>query len=1277
MIRTFLSSMIIMACAAISSPLWSADNQQALELYNKAYAIYQKAQSRRDSQEAGLLFEKALLLYRQSGDKKGEARCLNKIGEICDDWGEYDRALNFYEQALSIWQALGDLQGQGLALNNIGLIYYHKGDYTKALEYWKKCLEIRRNIRHAAGEAVTLNNIAGVYQRLGKYADALERYRQAQEIQQRLKNERGEAITLNNIGEVYRAMGDYPKALESYQASLQIKRKLGNVADEAATLSNIGLVHNAKGEYRQALEYYEKALPIFEKMGDVRGESSTLNNIAAVYQNTGDYTKALQYYERCLATSRRLGDAHTESNALNNIASVYDAKGEYHQAMAFYEKSLQLKKGIGDVQGQAVTLSNMGRICDAKGDYRAALDNYSQSLAIQEQIGDVQGQGVTLNNIGSVYKAWSQYPKALQFYEKSLFFTRKIGDAKQEAMTLNNIAAVYDDWQQYEKAMHHYEQSLEIKRRIGDVAGEAATLNNIGEVHRSWGYYAKALACYEKALELQRQIGDRSGESIDLNNMGLLYYAWGNYAQALDYYERSLAISRSIGELAAQGKTLNNMAMVFAAWGRHPEALTRFQQALAIKGSIGDVQGVGVVLHNMAHVHLAMDQHDEAIANLEKALELYKGIHVPTHAVQASIGEVYLDLGDVPKAEPYLREAGYDSSLGLLALAKADYKAAQKRYEDLLAYAKTNRNAVNLFTAYTGLGLVHESLRDYPKAEDYYRKAVEQVEEWRAGLAPSERENFFSVKTHGFRRTDPYDGLARVLAEMGRFVEALKQSEYTKARFFSEALSRRAHGPLTPIGKEAIDKESGLHDRLAALTKKLQQAVQKGDADAVAAIDGQLRQEKSKLEAHITRLREDYPLYAAAKYPQPMDLAQAAVKDDEWIIEYDVTDQGLLIYLLRGRNLVKGILKAVPAKEVEELVRRVRTPMEVVPGKDSVEDKLRSFDFDACSRLADALLGDVLQYIPQGAPVIIVPDGCLGVAPFEMLTLNRKGTVRQGTGFPLVASAEFLGDRNPISYSQSITALTLARTVNFKEPPAERVLVIADPVFEMKDRRAQEARSATRLAGVESQMYQDLMAAVEDGKVRGVRFGRLPLTGALAAALSRSFPTACRAYTGVNANKEAFLKEIAPQLNAYGIVVFATHGYAGPMLPGIQEPVLLFSLVPPGADGYLRLSEVMGLKMNADVVALTACQTGLGKELAGEGVMSMGRAFQFVGARTVLMSLWSVAEQSSVTLVEEFFRQLKDGKGKLQALESARNRIRREGYDHPFFWAAFVLVGGS
>ena len=607
-------------------------------------------------------------------------------------------------------------------------------------------------------------------------------------------------------------------------------------------------------------------------------------------------------------------------------------------------------------------------------------------------------------------------------------------------------------------------------------------------------------------------------------------------------------------------------------------------------------------------------------------------------------------------------------------MMKKDFQKAKAYYDRDRIWAEKNRNADHLFSAYTGLGMASEGLGDDIHAAEYYRQAVDFTEDLRSSLSRDDRDKFFDVKVNGLYRTAPYEGLARVLTKLNKPQDALKESEYAKARIFAEWLSRRSEGSAPQVPKDVTEKDSQLNEQLAALTRNLQEAYGKANKEVITVLKPQVGEAKDKLAAHVDMLRKQYPLFAATKYPQPMALAQTDLKENEWVLAYHVTDPGIIIYLTRGKILIRGLFKPIPRKDVDELVRKFRQPMELGPD-DSIAEKLGKFDFSSGKELADLLLSDILADVPKNTPLIIIPDGSLGVLPFEMLVLNNAGKIVTDEKRPQTSGAEFFGDRNPISYYQSITALTLARTLGKQKQPQDKLLVIADPVFDMRDARAQETGSSTKLTGSEASMYKGLMAAIEEGKMGPLRLPQLPLTGKLAENLNTAFKGSCTLYTGLKAYKGAFMKDIAPNLGDYSKIVFATHGYFGKGLPGINEPVLVFSLVPPGTDGYLRMSEVMGLKMNADMVALTACQSGLGKELSGEGVMGMGRAFQFAGAKSVLMSLWSVAESSSVNLVESFFRHIKEGKGKLEALKLAREEIRTQGYDHPFFWAAFILVG--
>jgi tetratricopeptide (TPR) repeat protein len=608
----------------------------------------------------------------------------------------------------------------------------------------------------------------------------------------------------------------------------------------------------------------------------------------------------------------------------------------------------------------------------------------------------------------------------------------------------------------------------------------------------------------------------------------------------------------------------------------------------------------------------------------------------------------------------------------LLALAKADYQGAQGHFSKRLEGAQKSWDTRALFAAHTGLGLSYEGTKQSEEAVTHFRKAVEISETIRESLNEAQRTNFYDAKIWTIPRIAPYEGLARVMLKMGDPAQSFRQAEWTRARSFSEALSRRSVGLALDVPAAVAEKDRQINDRIAALAKGLETAHQKESGkEAVESFTREIDAARKERDSHVATLRKDHPLFAATKYPQPMSLDQSALRDSEWTLAYEVTDSGVCIYLVRGKEIQKALFKETSRKDLDELVRKFREPLEAAAESEEMAKRLTSFDFGAGKKLSDLLLADILELLPKGVAVNVVPDDCLGVLPFEMLVLNEGGKVQTDKRIPCVAGAEFFGDRNPLSYHQSVTALTLARTLGTRQKEADRVLALVDPVFSPNDDRI------VKLAKEEKQkllanLPKDLVMSIHSQY--GLTFPRLPLTRVLGESLKTSQPQKTDLYEGMQAQKSVLLdKDLSP----YGSVVFATHGYFGKDLPGIQEPVLVLTLLdqPKDQDGFLRMSDVTGLKINADIVALTACQTGLGRHISGEGTMGMGRAFQYAGAKSVLMSLWSVSETSSVKLVESFFKHLKEGKNKLQSLRLARKEIRDAGYDHPFFWAPFILVG--
>ncbi len=369
--------------------------------------------------------------------------------------------------------------------------------------------------------------------------------------------------------------------------------------------------------------------------------------------------------------------------------------------------------------------------------------------------------------------------------------------------------------------------------------------------------------------------------------------------------------------------------------------------------------------------------------------------------------------------------------------------------------------------------------------------------------------------------------------------------------------------------------------------------------------------------------------------------------------------------LIRGKEIVETHYKKWKLEDLQRDVGTFRASFE--------QAHLRDFNVQLGQALYAKLMARILSDVPKGTPIIIVPDGVLATLPFEALVSGGKPAWKKGPWGHYPDGLTYLGDEYPVSYYQSITALTMTRTAPKTGSKSARLLIVADPVFHVNDTRAQSAQSAT-VSHSQEKLHINLMAAIEDSG-GGIKLSRLPETEILAKKLQQICGGSSDVIKGLNATRSNFLDKLGPRLEEYRWIVLATHGLFSNKIPGVTEPFMALTMVPPGTDGFLRMSDVTGLKMNADVVALTACQTGLGNEVAGEGVMSMGRAFQYAGAKSVLMSLWSVAEGSSVDLVESFFAHLQAGGTKRAALKHARDHIRKSGYDHPFFWAPFILVG--
>jgi CHAT domain-containing protein/tetratricopeptide (TPR) repeat protein len=945
-------------------------------------------------------------------------------------------------------------------------------------------------------------------------------------------------------------------------------------------------------------------------------------------------------------------------------------------AVEKYEQALKIFEGVKFDRGIAAIANNLGALYDGIGDYRKAVEYYKKSLEVRATLGDARGYANTLRNLGQSYLEWGEYTKALKFIENSLKLYKEVGDDAGQAGSFVILGTIYAVRGQTSEALECYGNSLRISRSIGEARIEGVSLMNLGNLSKDRGNYLEALEYYEESLEIAKRVGDASNESTILHALGNLSNLQGKYDKAAEYYKQSMSVAAKLGDARGVVRGLTGLGYIYSMTGRYSEAADHYKMSLKIFGDLHQTRELAFTLGHLGNVYRAWGDHEKALMTFQQAVDLCKKIGVSPDEPMDLIGNLYLDMDDVGKAEPFIRKAGSDSSFARFYFLKSDLAQAKDYYEKVRRLADENRRSDHFFIAYTGLGMVSEKSGNYEEALVHYETAMRFAEEVRSSLAPEERLSFFDVRLGGFKRSDPAKGRARILMILNRPEESIEPSETTRARAFADKVVARSDREIRRVPEDVIAKLDLLATHLAASKKRLHQTDRRKNPEGYRNLGTQIGETTREQEHFIDILWEKYPAYAAVKYPKPLPLKQAEIRPHEYVIVYDLFDTGVGIKLIKGNQVVLSWIEDWPLKELESEVNGFRAAFEgcaLIKTRTTIDKevheieklKVDMFDRHLAHLLYKRLLEKALQHVTERPHVTIIPDGVLATLPFEALIVKQEDG---GQGKQV-----YVGDLYPISYVQSLTVLTLSRTLEAGRSFGNRTLVIADPVFGLNDERASSTQKTP--AADAHKGHPERMIAMEEGSSIHFRMNPLRETALLAANLERDYGSKCDIYSGFRANKKVFMEEVRPHLKDYRQVVFATHGLFSNKIPGILEPFLALTMVPPGTDGLLKMSDVIGLEMTADIVALTACQTGLGHELSGEGVMSMGRAFQFAGARSVIMSLWSVGETASVKLMTNFFRHLKVGKTKLEALKAARDEIRVQGYDHPYFWAAFVLVG--
>lgn len=867
-----------------------------------------------------------------------------------------------------------------------------------------------------------------------------------------------------------------------------------------------------------------------------------------------------------------------------------------------------------------------------------------------------------------------------------------------------------------DKALGLLEEALKQLEAANDQKGVAVTQDALGDLYNRQGQYTVALSHYQKARDAYNSQSDTYNANLMLAKVGDMYYRSGNLQESRNAYSQ-MSVTKPDTSTMGTAKDAKAKVDKGRSIGSRLGGLGRPSAS-----SVSDVASVGADV--AGEVQKARDTYRQFIiyAIYESGLgrlDYYNNQmdSAKTHfdnALSAVTHPIYGKFGQSRRFRVAAR-----TSNGDIALNQGRFPDATKLFTEAADGARKDKRPDLAWPAQRGLGKTKWTQaaqeKDQKKAAKLrddaiasYREAINTVEGIRSGsLSADESRTTFLATTK-----DVYDETASALAE--RALMASKPGEALAGAALNDAAeafkiveSSRARSLLDMLGEAGADITAGVP---AELIQRKEENLARQQEIAQALTGASLSEETNKksnddLQAELDKLSIEYdsienqirsasPRYSALTAPQPLTLAevQQQVLDDKTaLLEYSLGNQnsylwaatqgGVALYKLPARSVVDQQAIDLRAQLVPT---KLRTR---IVGIDVAANQTRGLgvappaagEASAFVTASNALYKTAVE--PAASMVgdkrlLVVADGALNYVPFEALV-----TAGGGSDY---SALPYLIKTNEIVYAPSASVVAVVRKQATK-PVGKNVLLVADPIFNSNDPRSKgvaagaAASGDTRGLGLSSALADVSGSPVtaSGGAAQGLPLARLMGTRREAEGIAQLVKAS-------GGTADVWLDQNASEANVqtkdikkYRAVHIATHGLLNAERPQFTGVVL--SLVGnKSGDGFLRTDEIFNLAMGSPLVMLSACETGLGKEKRGEGVIGLTRAFMYAGAPTVGVSLWSVSDNSTAELMTDFYKRMMTGQGMAPsaAMRDAQiAMITGKKYSRPFFWAPFVLNG--
>lgn len=933
----------------------------------------------------------------------------------------------------------------------------------------------------------------------------------------------------------------------------------------------------------------------------------------------------------------------------------------------------------------------------------AALPAFQRLADEFRQSGDRRSEAVATRFIGEIHWRLGEFEKANGFLQQAMAIAVELTDPAQQARVLNVMGLLQWDLGNYEQALEHFGVAGGLAAQLGDSRLQGAVLNNAGLVHDERGDYLRSLDSYQQALSLYDTIDFPRGRGDTLGNIGGVYLLLGRYTEALDYYQRALAISEELGSVTSMGQDVGNIALCQLGLGNTVLALEYFERAIALAEQAGSRQDVAFWTRGMANALVRTGELDNGLKHHRRAIADYQELGARGETVEAmyDLGRLYLAFGDSGSAGQWFDDSlGLASEIGLQRgvtlnlLAKGDLQwrrqapeAAAALYAQAVQRARESGELGLAVESLLRLSAVHQEQQEFDdatlEAQDALETARSMDSPWAIAGALLQLGNLERL------RDDPEAALDQYRAARSALPDPV-DPELAWRIHHGTGLALAGQGDFTQAVDElrrAIAYIEGVRDRLEEqrfrsgfLQDRYQVYVDLVRIQLKAGAEGEAFSTAERLRArsYLDLLDRESPAELTEAEQQAMVEMRERIRRLRRALNEETNRQpaqqrqpALVIYsaellaaereyeaLLADQGRAQGIGQPAAAPSHEDIRARLRLGealvefvvadpevMIFVINRDGLKvltsplsqrqlhskvellrDLLRHPGNDRWRRPAASLATALIEPLQSAGALVglhhlfLVPHGSLNYLPFAML--------------PGIDGQRPLVEDYTLAYLPTAAALPLERTAS---PGLEHLLAVAP------------ARSGLRHAPEEVSRVFELFGAES----------RL-LVGEIAT--------------------ESLFKQMAGQ---FDVLHLATHGYfnkVNPMLSGLELEA------DEDNDGLLELHEIARLDLHADLVTLSACDTGLGsghfaEVPPGDDFVSLTRAFLGAGSNAVMATLWEVDDASTANLMQHFYTRLRVSDEKrpgAAALADAQRRLRANPqYQHPYYWAPFVLVGAN